>query len=52
MIELNEAKSRKYRGIFKVKCLEKTRQVRENWSQQMEHKQMSRCQGKIESAFN
>ena len=34
------AKLRKYRGIFKVKHREKTRQVRENWSQQLEHKQV------------
>ena len=36
---LSKAKSRKYRGVFKVEGQEKTRQVQENWSQQLEHKQ-------------
>ena len=36
-----EAKFRKYRGVFKVKSREKTRQIRENWFQQIEHKQVS-----------
>ena len=31
------AKSKKYRRVFKVKSCEKTRQVRQNWSQQLEH---------------
>ena len=35
-----KAKSRKYLGVCKVKKREKTRQVRENWSQQLEHKQV------------
>ena len=30
-----KAKSRKYRGVFKVKKREKTRQVRGNWPQQL-----------------
>ena len=34
------AKSRKYQGVFKMKSREKTQQVRENWSQQLEHKQV------------
>ena len=35
----SEAKSRKYRGVFKVKSRGKTRQLRENLSQQLEYKQ-------------
>ena len=35
-----KVKSRKYRGIFKVKSREKTRQIQENWSQQLEYKQV------------
>ena len=34
------AKSRKYRGVIKVKSRVKTRQVREIWSQQLEPKQV------------
>ena len=34
-----KAKSRKYRGVFKVKSRVKTRQIREICSQQLEHKQ-------------
>ena len=37
---LCKAKSRKNRGVFNVKNQEKTRQVRENYSQQLEHKQV------------
>ena len=33
-----EGKSRKYRGVVNVKSREKTRQVRDNLSQQLEHK--------------
>ena len=33
---LLRAKSRKYRRVFKVKSREKTLQVRENWSQQLQ----------------
>ena len=32
-----EAKSRKYKGLFEVKSGVKTRQVRGMWSQQLEH---------------
>ena len=32
------AKPRKYRAVLKVNSREKTRQVHENWSQQLEHK--------------
>ena len=41
MLTINntEAKSRKYRGVFKVKSRVKTWQVRGIWSQQLEHKQ-------------
>ena len=35
-----EAKSRKYRGVIKVKSRVKTLQVRGIWSQQLEHKQV------------
>ena len=35
-----EAKSRKYQGVFRVKSREKTRQVLEYWSQQLEHEQV------------
>ena len=35
-----EAKSRKYQEVLKVKIRETTRQVRENWSQQLEHQQI------------
>ena len=38
------AKSRKCRGVFKMKSREKTRQVRENLSQQLEHKQVTDSQ--------
>ena len=34
------AKSRKYRGVFKVKSRVKTWQVRGVWSQQLEHKEV------------
>ena len=34
------AKSKKCRGVFKVKSRVKTRQVREIWSQQLDHKQV------------
>ena len=33
----NEAKSRKYQGVFEVKSRVKTWQVRGIWSQQLEH---------------
>ena len=36
---VKHAKSRKYRGVFKVKSRIKTRQILEIWSQQLEHKQ-------------
>ena len=39
---LRQAKSRMYRGAFKVKNREKTRQVQEYWSHQFEHKQVPR----------
>ena len=39
------AKSRKYRGVFKVKSRVKTRQVQEIWSQQFEHKQVPKGDG-------
>ena len=35
-----KAKSRKHRAVFKVKRRENTLQVRLNWSQQLEHKQV------------
>ena len=35
-----KANSRGYRGVFKVKSRVKPRQVREIWSQQLEHKQV------------
>ena len=35
-----KAKSRKYRGVFKVKSRVKTRQAPEIWSEQLEHKQV------------
>ena len=37
-----QATSRNYRRIYKVKSREKTRRVRENWSQQLEHKQVTK----------
>ena len=37
-----EAKSRKYRGVFKEKSRVKTWQLRRIWSQQLEHKQVSK----------
>ena len=37
-----EAKSRKYRGVFKAKSRENSRQVRENYSQQLEHKHVQK----------
>ena len=40
LLNAYEAKSRKYRGVFKVKSRVKARQVREIWSQQLEHKQV------------
>ena len=33
----------KCRGVSTVKSRQKTRQVRENWSQQLEHKQVPKC---------
>ena len=38
---LYKAKSRKYRGVFKMKSREKTH-VRENWFQYLEHKQVQK----------
>ena len=38
-----KTKSRKCRGVSTVKSRAKTRQVRENWSQQLEHKQVPKC---------
>ena len=35
--QVNEAKSRKYQGVFEVKSRVKTWQVRGIWSQQLEH---------------
>ena len=40
VLYFNKAKSRKYRGLCKVKSRVKTRHVREIWSQQLEHKQV------------
>ena len=37
---IEQAKSRKYRGVFNVKSREKTRQVQDNWSQQLENQQV------------
>ena len=42
---MHVAKSRRYRWIFKVKSREKTQQFRENWSQQLEHKQVPNRDG-------
>ena len=39
-INLYEAKSRQYRGVFKVKSRIEIRQVRGIWYQQLEHKQV------------
>ena len=38
--EHHEAKSKKHREVFKVKSRNKARQVREIWSQQLEHEQV------------
>ena len=38
-----KTKARKCRGVSTVKSREKTRQCRENWSQQLEHKQVPKC---------
>ena len=40
-----EEKLRNYRWLFNVKSPEKTQQVRENWSQQLEHKQIKKRGG-------
>ena len=39
-VSISEAKSRKYQGLFKVKSRVKIWQIREIWSQQLEHKQV------------
>ena len=41
----HEAKSRKYREVLNVKSQEKTRQCRENWSHQLERKQVPKRVG-------
>ena len=40
-----KAKSRRYRGISKMKSREKTRIVRKKWSQPLDHKQVSKGDG-------
>ena len=46
------AKWRKYRGIFKMKSREKTRQVMGNWSQQLEHKQVTKRRNQMSGKVN
>ena len=45
-----QTQSRKYRGIFKVKSREKTRQVREHWSQPLDQNKNKLQKGTISGA--